>query len=181
MKKLILWIGLLTFCSTYGFGDLDAKKIEPALTAALSPEKPKFNWMPVISNGSATKDEMNESMGSNNFTSFLLLLGKNDLDKLAKEYDWELESNTFNQLALMKYLGKNSTLVAWKDTSALKFTKQPDGSYAGSISINLPYKLMATLLFVAREDNDACRITKLAVAKKKSTDISKGFTVFEKK
>ena len=63
----------------------------------------------------------------------------------------------------------------------MKFANQPDGSYAGTVCINPPYKLKATLLFTARENNDKCLITKLAVAKKKSTDLSAGFLVFEKK
>ena len=173
MCLTILMAGLVGGCGgTHG-------KLERAVTAALAPEAPRDAWFPALQQAAlsqttgVTPEAMRQSMGSKNFTSFVLTLTRD----LRQDYAWEFGAS--QPAAMARYLKEHSTLVARQDVRDLQWTQRPDGTYSGSFSVSTSYGLKATLLFAAREQNGSIEVTKLAVAKKQSRDLSEGFLVFQ--
>ena len=172
MKKQRMWLTVLIAGLAIGCGGPNSK-IERAVTLALAPENPAEVSAILKSQQGVTNEEARKKLGAHNFTSFVLTT-----KGLDQNYAWELAP--VRPDALARYLSDHSTAVAKKDISNLQWTQQPDGTYSGSLSVNTSYGLKATLLFVAREQNGSLAVTKLAVAKKQSTNLADGFTVFEK-
>jgi hypothetical protein len=158
-----------------GCGGPDAK-VQSAVRAALAPETAHAVWAAAIKNPSLTTEDARKQIGEHNLTTFLLTLAVQESATLAQGYSWQYGAVRPDVLA--QYLTDNSTLVAAKHTSNLQWAKQPDGTLSGSLAVNTPYGLTATLLFAATEKDGSVVVTRLAIAKKDSTALTDGFTVF---
>ena len=172
MLLMILIAGFVGGC------DGTPAKIERAVAAALAPETSPDVWTPVLKSPSSKRADMLKGMGSHNFTSFLFAI-TDELDRLAKGYSWEFDPRTSPAL-FAQYLIDHSTLVAAKDVRDLQWARQPNGTFSGSFSVDTSYGLKAKMLFAASEKDGAIAVTKLVVARKQSTDLAEGFTIFEK-
>jgi len=172
------WVMLVAITVVFVSGCSSPCKVGRAVNTALAPETASSVWAPVLKSPNPTQEKVRSQMGAHNLTAFLLTLSANDADTLSKGYAWEYGAVRPDILA--RYLTDNSTLVASKHVSDIKWVKQPDGTLSGSFLVNTPYGLKATLLFAAYEKDGSVVITKLAIAKKESMAMADGFTVFKK-
>ena len=110
-------------------------------------------------------------IGRENLTYFIITKGKRDF--LKKEYEWDLPPAASFNSQLNTYM----SALRKSDLRRLEWEGNPPDPLFGSIEVESTYGLHAKLLFEIQSSNGALRVTRLAIGKKGSRDITKAYLV----
>ena len=113
------------------------------------------------------------SVGKDNLSSFLLTFGGDPELKLEQ---YEIQFDTSGGCFPENFLSEGKSIVSFANLADIKW---PVGDHPGVFSFN-GYGVSGKCYFTAAERKGGIAITKLAIARKKSTKLEDGILVFRK-